>query len=765
VSGALSFVEKWSARAASSRRPTLSQKRIDDHSRPVMRRHSLTVLCTLCASVRAHSAIYESPVSVEDEDDVFAMGERGELSDATVQTLLELMEDGVDLNTAGRDELYELPGLTYSDVDAIIAFRTAHGGIDDPSQLVAAGALTAEQLLEIAPFVLSTEPGGGSVPLSGHYRAMGLYTLTDTQAPPAFLQAQLRGPVGMSGGIGITTTRNRVGSPAYDPDRDTLTVDPNVYTVNVPKFFLQWRSAHTKILFGTFRIGFGERLTLDDTTRYTPHGIYSDDIFFPPGALTGSCHLSTGELPSVPCDTGDKSHYQTSDFRWRDPFRGVAASIENLPLGSGWSASLYGFGSYQTRSIYQYQIYDRRFCDDPRSTSAECSAPDVFLRAGDGSGLEPKLAYATLPAVLDEIAAAGHAELGNSMFTIGVTGYGAIPKWHVPELALDFQEWAKYPFGGPFGAVGINGRATLDDWNLFLELARSFDMEPGGGGGFGAVARAVYGVKRRELELVARYYDIRFVNPYARPVSSPDEIDGSRARDEAGFRVKYTDRSLGAFTLRSFIDFWVLPYDAKTLDAVITGNNDGYKAGTANLWGHIRGDYTGWRLLEPSLWFDYRNKNLASSGYGACYSSSDSRYVPGGVLCSGELYRIAARLDFRPLGNKLELLLTYMHDLVSDLKYTDRLDQDMRVTLEVRSEPTQWLLVRARARYLHADIFTNNRLEESLWSFLALTYTGFRALHVTVRYDNYLWLDQRTSTLNRVPNPENRLRLELAGRF
>ena len=39
------------------------------------------------------------------------------------------------------------------------------------------------------------------------------------------------------------------------------------------------------------------------------------------------------------------------------------------------------------------------------------------------------------------------------------------------------------------------------------------------------------------------------------------------------------------------------------------------------------------------------------------------------------------------------------------------------------------------------------------------------AVHVTARYDVYLWLDKRSGTLTRVPNPEHRLRLELEGRF
>jgi hypothetical protein len=721
---------------------------------------------TCIVALPAAAAIYESPVNVRDEDDVRALGERGDLSDATVQTLLELMQDGVDLSAAGRDELYELPGLTYADVDAIIAFRTAQGRIDDPAQLAAAGALTAQQLLEIAPFVLSTELGGTASRVRGRYRAIGLFTLTDPVPPPAILQSSLLGPLGFSGGIGATTTRNRPGSPLYDASRDALSVSPPRYAFDLPKFFVQWRRAYVHVIAGTFRVGFGERLTLDDSVRYSPAGMYADDIFYVPGNLVGSCHVSPGELAYTPCDPTQKSHYETNDFKWREPFRGVGASVEDLPLGSsGWHASLHGFGSYQTRSIYQYEIFSHTRCDDPRTGSRECKAPQVYERIGDGSGAQPTLEYSTLPDLLDELAGGGHLEVANATFAFGVTGYGAVPRFHVPALAPDFQSWSKYPFDGPFGAVGTNARLTIADWSLYVEVARSFDHEPLGGGGLGAVLRAVYGLKSRELELVARFYDLLFVNPYARPVSSPDDIDGSRARDEAGLRVKYADRSLGALQLRSFVDFWVLPYDAKLIDSQITGNNTGYKAGTANLWGQIRADYRGWKLIEPSAWFDYRNKNLADSGYGACYSSADGRYYPPGVLCTGERYRIAARIELRPLGARLSFTATYLHDFVSDLRYPDRLDQDARFIFEARSQPVQWLLLRARARYTKLDLFSNDSLEQSLWSFLEATWLGLRPLHVTLRYDNYLWLDRRPSTLNRTPNPEHRFRLELEGRF
>jgi hypothetical protein len=732
-----------------------------------------SVLVLALVSSPALAAIYESPISIDDEDDLRALADRGDISDATLQTLLELYEDGVDLNQADREELYELPGLTYAEVDAIIAFRKAEGHVDDPAVLVASGALSPEQLVQIAPFLLVSEAKAMPVPLGGRYQLVGAYTAGDSQPPPFFFRGGLKGPLSLSGGIGLTGTRRRVSPPFYDPIRDSLTVAPAGYRIDVPKFFLRWKSSKLKAIAGTFRLGFAQRLVLDNTTRYTPDGVMPDDVFYVNRDLSGTCRLSTGELPIGLCTTMSRSTYITDDFKWRDPFRGVAFSAEDLELGETARASFHAFGSFQTRSIYQYEIYDRRYCDDPRNDDLdECKSPRVYVRMGDGTAPEPTLAYSTLPALFDEIAAGAHADLSPvPMFSLGVTGYGAVPLWHVPQLDLDFQEWSKYPFGGPFGAVGLDGRLTLNDWNLYLEVARSFDSTPGGGGGFGAVQRSVWAMKRRELEITGRFYDIRYANPYARPVSSPDEVDGQRARNEAGLRIKYTDRSLGDLQLRAWADFWVLPWDARALEGTIDASNTGYRAGTMNLRGLLRADYTGFRWFQPALWFDYRNKDLAVSGAGACYTSSDTRAPPlvdgEPVLCTGEMYRLAARLTFAPLSNKklLQIQLTYMHDFISDYAYTELLDQDVRMTLDVRSQPIDWLLLRVRARYVNGDLFSRTRIEESLWTFAELTFLPLRQLHVTARYDNYWWTDLSASTARRIPNPEHRFRLELEGRF
>src|SRR4051812_21008950 len=101
----------------------------------------------------ALAANYEVPLTdVDEEDDIIALEESGDISSDTAEILLEMIQEGVDLNSASRDELYNLPGVSYSDADAILLYRKNKGKIDDPAELVAAGVLTEDQLKLIAPF-------------------------------------------------------------------------------------------------------------------------------------------------------------------------------------------------------------------------------------------------------------------------------------------------------------------------------------------------------------------------------------------------------------------------------------------------------------------------------------------------------------------------------------------------------------------------------------------------------------------------------------
>lgn len=720
-------------------------------------RPSHAVAAAFLLATTARAAIYENGVDIDDEEDLINMEQRGDISSETAETLLELLREGVDLNSASRDQLYDLPTLTYRDVDAIIAYRVARGRIDAAEDLVAAGAITGEQFVKIAPFI-RIDAARPTLPVSGRLRLQSQVASADNVPPPALLQARLKGPFDLSGGFMVVTTRRWMASPTYDAFTDSLVTKGFSYQPQLPRVFLQWRSGKRSVVLGTFTVGFGERLTLDNTRRHTPHGIYLSDDFRRQPNLISTCKLSgaldaAGELQ---CASGEKNVYITPDFSWRESFRGVAASIEDAELPGGVALSAYGFVSFQRRNLYQYELYDRRFCADPRDPSPDCKAPPVYLDQGASTG-DTRLIYSTLPYLFDELLGGAHFDLKpDPRLRVGVTGFGAVPFFHAAPMQLDFQEWSKWPAGGPFGAVGVDGQLAVGDFDFHLEASRSFDRELGGGGGWGVIERNVWSPKNHELALSFRFFDDKYANPYARPESAPDMYEGQRARNELGARLAYLGAPSKDWELRARADLWVLPFSSPK----------GGPAGTANLYGLARVDFTGLEVFVPAVWVDVRNRNLASSQHGLC-SSETTVWVEGDstYTCSGDLYRVAVRFELHPLRKRLAATLQAAFTWKDDYRYKDRFRNDLLVWAEVRAQPAEWLQLRLKSRYLYQDLSDNTYLEQSWWSYLEAAWLPSRGMRFALRYDVKVWLDQRASTLSRVPSPEHRFLLDVRAQF
>lgn len=732
-----------------------------------MRRLSLVLIALPSLALAAN---YEVPLNgVDDEQDVLDLEQRGDISADTADVLLELLQQGLDLNNATRDQIYDLPGLSYVDADAIIDYRKTKGRIDDPTELVGAGVLTEDQLLLIAPYIVIYEDGA-RLPFSGRLRAItaansGDFTGPRAMAPPFLLDGRVRLPFDLSAGFTTGTTRFLPGPPRYDATRDGLIVDPFAYRIHLPYAYAQWKPGGRKLVVGTFTLGFAERLTLDNTRRFTPNGIYTTTYLRRPIISSSLCRTFDPDTQAAACATGSPSYYGTPDFDWRDPFRGIAGSIEDLTFENGAKLDLYGFLSFQTRSIYQYAIYDRTNCDDPRNDSdSACAAPPVII-APDPNDLtrDSRLVTSTLPYAYDELIGGGHAAFSPTpQFRVGLTGYGATNFWRGAPLRLDFQEWNRTPFGGPFGAVGVDGRGIFGDVQLTLEATRTFNQEVGGGGGWGLIQRTVFSPKRQELEVSFRYYDDKFNNPYARPPNAPDYFDGVSAANELGARVRYSARLPYDIDVRARLDFWVLPYS----------NANGSRAGTTNLSALARVDFTGLPWVKPGAWVQVVNRDLASNGYGCTplegldTFSIDQLDVTV-TLVGCDYYRLAGRLLVTPpvTGRYLTAVLQGWFSWRADPSLDDRLRNDLNLWAELRSQPFDWLLLRARTRYRHEDLADPTRLEQSLWTYLQATLILPRTLRASLRYDVYAFLDQRDSTARRSPNPEHRFLADVTWSF
>lgn len=739
----------------------------------------ITAAVVVCALLLLHgpaarAADYGVFIDVETQEDLLDLKTSGQITDESFDVLSELLADGVDLNTADRATLYTLPNFTYTEVDAILAYRKTAGRIADPADLVKAGAVSARKIGAIAPFLLIKSQNVKLYATRGRFGYGITYVGRDKTVPSMYLSARIWTFRHLTAGLTLVLTRDWLQKPVWDPNRLGLAAHPPKVQLHVPKFFLQYETPKWEVIAGTFRIGFGQRLTFDNTGYYTPNGIRIDDTLYYNQTSSRTCRESAGELADSPC-AGQLYNYHSPDYKWTNRLRGAAFGIKKIKVGKEHWMQVYGFFSHQTHNIYQYEIYNRMRCDDPRNDDLpECAAPSVFRIQDNRLSPTSRFSFYTLPAMYNEMLGGGNMTyfVSNRIF-FGITGYGSDVKWLVDGADLDFQEWNKMPYGGPFGAIGVNAAWGKGIADLFLEVAHTFDSMPEADdetkriGGFGAILRNVLTIKKHEIEIAARYYDKAFANPHGRPIASPDEYDGNRYRDELGLRVKYKSK-VKDVQLRALLDWWTNPTDWNRVD------DEGHSIAAHRLRARVRADYEVATWFRPGLFVEFQDKGLEDSGRDNCYSVTSEEDIEGEpISCHGEKYDLGLQLRFTPL-KKLSITAYSLIRFVDD-NSTHFEDASGEPLPEFRKDFSAWLLVmykplkdlrlRARVRYRYEDLQHNDYLEQSIWAYLEASWWYKRTFRIKGRVELLHYLDNRSSTQVRKPNPEVWARLELEYRF
>ena len=715
----------------------------------------LAIGLVLLVASRADANPYETFIDVDDEADLQDLLSAQDITQDTFDELLDLLERGTDLDEADRNELYALPNLTYEDVDRILAYRdTQKGHIRDPADLVAAGAIPQEKLLGISAFLITRPAGQSPLAARGWVRGEARYTLRDKVAPPVALRGRITAMRHLTAGFAGLTDRNDIGDPVYDPNRNALVATRPGYNVVFPKAFVKWEDADMNLIAGSYRAGFAQRLVFDNSRGYSPNGLSLDDQIYYTADLSTGCRETAGETAVSPCTGAAGTRYQTPDFVYRDGLFGVAAGAKHVELGTGWMQA-YLWASASRRSIYQYELYDRAKCKDPHDDKdPNCAAPPVYVRP-DGDILTPTTAFSfeTLPDVFQERLAGGEvAYYADRRDSVGLTAYGATEKPLTTGLDLDFQEWSRLPTGRSFGAAGANfsyGQGWLD---VFGEAALSFDQQPNGpqangGGGPAAILRVTATGHKEELEAVLRYYSTEYKNPYARPISQPDEFDGARARDEAGARLRYV-RQAKNFNIRALLDMWVPP---STFDHATTpAGHTQPKIDT-----YVRTDVRTTDELRLGLWLRYQDKDLEQGGHDQCFESPLATTLTGApVPCSGRQLTTIVRAHYMP-DHSFEGTLMLEHQLLDDASLSKTsFRQDIAAWAIALWKPMPGLRLRGRVRYLDEAISDDTYLERSLAALVDAGITVRDRDLLRVRVDTKFWLDARASTMTRVPNPE-----------
>jgi len=743
---------------------------------------AIALLGVLAAAAPASAAPYEAFIEVDDQADLEDLRVAGVISQDSYDELLALLEGGVDLSLADRAQLYSLPNLTYDDVDRILAYRERmKGDLRDPAALVASGILSAEELRAITPFLAPPAPRPGAAPgARGKIFARSRLAVRDSLLPPGEVRARLALSTNVRVGGAAVFHRLELGAPIYDPNRRALLADRHGYGGSIPKAYLMYETASAAAVAGSFRAGFGQRLVFDSSGRAAPNGLYFDDEVTYTPDLEIECREIAGELLEAPCQGAAAGRRMTPDFRVREGLLGGGAGLRRQPLGEGW-VQAYAWASWAPRSLRQDELVDRARCPDPHDAADPgCAPPAVFVRPEGASRiLMPTAAFANevLPDVLVErLAGVNFAYFADARQTLGLTAYGADVAGLVDGIDLDTQETSRLPTGRRYGALGANfalGKGRLD---LAGEAALSIDRMPDGpgapqgGGGPAAILRATVAERRQELEASLRYYGIDYANPYARPLSQGDELEGQRVRDEAGARVRYA-RAGERLGVRALVDAWVPPSSL--------GADSPLGRAQPKLEGAVRADVRAGGGLALGLALRYQDADLRAGGRAQCFEDeAELRAVTGAVTgagtaapCSGT--RLTSVASARIGGRRAASLTALVeHRLLDDgadetSPFRDRYRQDVAGWLIGLWSPDDMLRLRGRVRYLHQAVNGDrDDLYERSIAALADAAIGFgeRAV-LRARADVKVWLDDRAETRARSPSPELQLWLSYEARL
>ncbi|MEZ4361060.1 MAG: hypothetical protein R3B48_12825 [Kofleriaceae bacterium] len=600
---------------------------------------ALALALALGSAARAEP--FDELIDVETEQDLRDALASEQLTPETFDRLLELLARGVDLETCTREELYELPNLTSSEVDAILALRGRGRPLRDADALVAAGVLDARKAAAIAPFLAG--PAARRHASRGSARVTTIVSTAERAIPPLGLRARARGLGGASIGGALAVTRQRVGEVVYDPNRAALLAEEARPRLALAKLFARWEGERFAVLVGTYRAAFGLGLVFADSGAPPPGGIAPDDQLIEPAELGRACRLTAGEAPS-PCSSSQREGRSAPDFSWRDSLTGVATRATAAVRGGG-ELDVAAWASYATRAAYQYELVDQRDCVEASdSGTPACAAPIIYQRPS-GPLLSPaaRHAYQTLPAVFVEPLLGGHGSYQLRPGTLfGVTGYATSRRSLVQGIELGTEPRAQRPPGSWSSALGAHAEVRRGALELAAELARSRDPL---GRGVAAVARLRLSRGDGALEVTLRYYPASFANRHARPSAAPDALDGLRARDEAGARTRVAwGDALRA--VRGSLDAWVNP-----------------SSGIPKVSAYLGGHWQARRALRLAGSVSFDDKDLTRGGAEQCFeASSVVDELGASVPCGGR--KLVEALTLGAALSPVEVSFGLRHEVV-----------------------------------------------------------------------------------------------------
>ncbi len=529
----------------------------------------------------AHAYLYPIPLDdVETEEDIYEIYYEGNLTEEETERLVSLVQSPVDLNTAQREDLYDLPGLTWDMVDAIVAYREEHGRFKSYRDLALVPGIPPQAIDEIGMFSVARRAPEARVKSTVELKlgydpdatpdedSEDRLAPEDTSFPSAYIKAE--SSYGRYGTMGLLVTMGQeleeleyeeelpvfygYTTSSHD-DSDIKTTKSGYLTDGISTnydlakvYYHTKRDRYTKTSFiiGSYRVGFGLGLVFDNTSREFPDGWRADR------EITRSEQLT-----------------QTSPIRYRDKpgMFGVAASLHRLEIGNHW-ISAHFFGSMVDRNSYHDLINDVYPFDpddiDSKSRYADAKSLYICVRDPDSGDCEYSVDPATgkknykvgtatiLDAFREKTLGANLSFHLDPETSVGVTAYGSTVEMLLKsQHGLRFAPSSRYPSDRTtFGAFGANLFWGRGGFSLKTEYARTDS------GGNAVWLRTFYEAGTFEAEVGLRSYDEGYDNPWTSPYAEPDTYEGNRARDEKGINYRLGYKPMEQLTLRLSGDVW-----------------------------------------------------------------------------------------------------------------------------------------------------------------------------------------------------------------
>jgi hypothetical protein len=497
---------------------------------------------------RAAAFVYPVPVEVNSEREIWELFYNEDIDDVDRDRLLDLWDRGVDPNLAGRDQFFELPGVTRAMADALIAHRERRGPYEAPADLAA--VLPEDVMIQARPFLRV----GKSAPpqttfVTGDARLLftqGRTTRTNLPSggggegdedslgaanrnPNGYLRvrAKLLQATGKKGRKRSTATagvvasfRERLTDAKWDGTRYVSqrgrTIGPEL-----DHAFAQINRRRWKALVGSYRLGFAQGLVFDDSGRRRPHGFY----------------------PNLQIHSTDDGKISPTEREF-----GLAAQRKRLDAGSGWLDAT-GFASFAIGPVGRRDLYQYRF-----------TPHDIFVLAEEG-GEDAKLASESLQDFHEEQIAGGNLTFRWSKRDhVGATFYtGESTADPDGDSGAVFASSSPYPVTGRYGSLGTDLALGVGWVDVELEGAMAFSEGPDGRVNSPAAVVTVSAEPLSSLEgtLDTWWYSADHINPHGSAVmASSEQYLGNRNRNQAGTRLRLQWRPRAAFSLRLDGSIW-----------------------------------------------------------------------------------------------------------------------------------------------------------------------------------------------------------------